>query len=75
MFETNIYPNPSNGIFVLESNFTGEWKVLNQLGQEVKRFSTKFGNNDINISELEKGVYWIVSLNSKVETYKLILSR
>lgn len=55
----DIYPNPSSGMFNLVGKHRGEVKVYNTLSQEVY---SSFKNNEgltIDLSQLEKGIYFI----------------
>ncbi len=60
----NIYPNPSNGIFTLESksNSVSDFSILDMNGEEVFASEIQSTKQDFNISHLSKGVY-IVKLN------------
>ncbi len=59
-FNMSISPNPSNGVFMVNS-FPGEKKVsvLNSLGAVVHEFSTNDLSFVVNISTLPKGMYWL----------------
>ncbi|MDI1307692.1 MAG: T9SS type A sorting domain-containing protein [bacterium] len=64
--EIKIYPNPANNILNIESLHDDTFIIINQLGQEIKRMWIK-GNitNEINISDLNKGLYFVESLQTK----------
>ncbi|MES2138786.1 MAG: T9SS type A sorting domain-containing protein [Bacteroidota bacterium] len=56
----SVYPNPSNGIYQLKSSSQmKEYTVFDQLGRMVvnKRISTE--NETVNLSELNKGLYYL----------------
>lgn len=59
----NIYPNPSNGIFVLENNNLKSKKVkanlINLTGKIIKTIYLSKGDNIIDLSELKKGIYFL----------------
>ncbi len=54
----NIYPNPSSGIFKVETGAVkyGTLKVVNLLGEEVLQQPL---NNEIDLSETPKGIYFV----------------
>jgi len=72
----NLYPNPTNGIFVIEldKNLKYEVTVIDILGKTVYTSSINDMNTTIDLSGLEKGVYTVElkDENSKY-TEKLIV--
>ncbi len=75
--EINLYPNPSNLKTTLdlgEGNIYGDIIIHNSIGMEVKRL--KYNNKalEINIKDLEKGIYYINIRTKKLNiTKKLIV--
>ena len=62
-----IYPNPSNGIMTVEiTSIESNQRlfIYNQMAQLVSEVRVKAGKNQINISELPKGMYFIRYGNS-----------
>lgn len=55
----NIYPNPSNGIFYLDTEKDMTINIYNVSGTLLKTIDAKRGSNKINISNYPKGVYFI----------------
>jgi len=53
-----IYPNPSNGLIIIETAFEGYLKIINYLGQEVQSIGIKENKNEIIINE--NGVYLLM---------------
>jgi Secretion system C-terminal sorting domain len=78
-FELNskftIYPNPSNSIVAITSDFDGDFQVLNQLGQQVNSFKVSANIvKTINIENLAQGIYFIKGVDgTKTGTQKLII--
>jgi len=71
----NIYPNPSNGIFNIKSNIDKvNYKLYDILGKEVDNGILFVGNNSINISSENDGIYIlnIESNNGTKTNLKLI---
>lgn len=73
----NIYPNPTNGILNLD-NLTlnnGKATVLSNIGSTVKSFDLINGSNQVDISDLAKGVYFlrIEDQSGLVKTSKILL--
>jgi len=68
----SIYPNPTSNTFTINlKNETLEKAIIyNQLGQQVKKATT----NEVNISNLSKGIYFIkvTSQSGKTTTKKII---
>ncbi len=74
-----VYPNPSNGVFAIAGNFTGEnvnVAVYSIAGKEV--FANEFNNNNtnfsanINVPNLQKGIYLIkVSSENSVQYHRI----
>jgi predicted esterase len=75
-FEFAIYPNPSNRVINIKSNFDGDLFIANQLGQIVETFKVDSNTvNTINIESLSKGIYFIKSADSnKIGSQKLIVN-
>ena len=64
-----VYPNPSNNkvwIVLPQEALAEEVKVYNALGQLVK---TVQGTNEINISDLERGVYFVSIVTENKERF------
>ncbi len=69
----SIYPNPSKGIFNIETDTTGDVYIVNQLGQIVKEVKVEANVvNTINAENLAKGIY-LVKQSNKSQASKLII--
>ena len=74
--EINIFPNPNNGRFTLQTMFTsGSLRIININGQEV--YSTEFSSslNTIDISDFASGIYLIKIENEGAVYYEKIIIR
>lgn len=74
--EASVYPNPSSGIFNIQTNFVDkvDATVYNSIGQIVKRYVNLNGNNTIDMSGFAKGVYSIIlTSNDNYKTIKLVI--
>lgn len=69
-----IYPNPSNGIFYLETASNPVVEIYDNAGRLIKKLSVKQGKSEIDITEKVSGMYIIKVIDSekKVATSKLI---
>jgi len=70
-FNCSIYPNPSNGLFHLQSNLMHQftYEVYELSGRMVsKGFSNQ---NEINLNHLENGIYLIKLNNQENKQYKV----
>ena len=61
--ELNLYPNPTQGRFVLESDLKGTIIMTNVLGQQVYTGVHAGGKSEINITPFQNGIY-LISLES-----------
>jgi hypothetical protein len=52
-----VYPNPARDNFSLNSNETGMLKIFDLTGKVVKTVHVNQGLNNVNVSDLNKGVY------------------
>jgi hypothetical protein len=73
----NIYPNPNNGEFRISSKSDVDLKLINELGQEIKRLQLNQENgHTIDLGEIAAGIYFIVGQdNSSIFSQKVIVSR
>lgn len=58
----NIYPNPASETITIslpENASTTDCILVDNAGKEVKRFTISGGENQVDISELESGIYFI----------------
>ncbi|WP_348824473.1 T9SS type A sorting domain-containing protein [Flavobacterium aestuarii] len=80
-FETtstlSIYPNPSQGTVYIETETSGEYQVINQLGQIVKTFKIKADViNTIDLQNLNDSMYFIKEVNhAKSKSHKLLIKK
>lgn len=72
-----IYPNPTQGLFSIESNhYPIEIEVRNALGQTVKQATNIDTNYSVDLQDKSKGVYFLTVkdiLYKHQQTYKIIL--
>ena len=73
--QVNVYPNPNNGNFTLEFLKEGNYKIINQLGQEMAYFKYITNKNNVLImSSLPDGVYYVVSeYNQNLGNQKIVV--
>ena len=73
-----LYPNPTEKILIIDGidlNEIVEIEVINQLGQKVKKYeSDNLTTNSLDISELEKGLYYfkIKTKSNLTKNFKII---
>ena len=74
VYDLEIYPNPSSGIFYIE-NFEKslDVKVLNSLGDIILDKSIKLSDNIIDISGHAKGVYYLEIYQDNVMLIKKLV--
>ena len=74
-----IYPNPSNGLFMIENTERVESFTISDISGKVILKKQIFGKShiEINISDFTKGIYFMNILfdNNSISTYKIILSK
>lgn len=67
-----IYPNPADKFFYINSNNSAHVEIFNSAGQIVLQTKSK-NNEKINVSGLQKGIYFIkINSNGKTSLHKLI---
>ncbi len=70
----SIYPNPSNGIFTIETDDSYIVSVIDISGKLVKEFIINNSDESIDLRNHPKGVYFIIFKNDKtVSTAKIIV--
>ncbi|WP_445457405.1 beta strand repeat-containing protein [Flavobacterium sp. HNIBRBA15423] len=72
-----IYPNPTSGLLNIDTNFDGEFLIVNQLGQTVKTFKVNSNiENIINVENLADGIYYIKGTNgTQISSQNLIIKK
>lgn len=68
-----IFPNPNQGNFTIETNGTGEYVVVNELGQEILQFNTTRENTVHEIKGLKPGVYFLKNINGNTTNVSKII--
>jgi cubilin len=73
-----IFPNPTEGIFTITSDFesSGSLQILDILGKQVLRtYDINKGENEIDASELTKGIYLLkIKIGDGYHSERLILN-
>jgi hypothetical protein len=71
--ETNLFPNPAENYFTIESLQKSTINILNMQGQTILQQQIQQGKTDIDISRLAKGVYVLrLRCNEKTEVTKIV---
>ena len=69
-----IYPNPTTGSFTIELAEESYVSIFNALGQVARRFDKVAGNQQIDLSDAPKGLYYVrIQSGNNIETTKLIV--
>jgi hypothetical protein len=66
-----IYPNPSNGQFIIESSKAGTYEVLDVLGRKIKKGTLVAGTNKVSLYENGFILLFIRSLDGQTTVHKL----
>jgi len=72
----NIYPNPASNFFTV--NYKGEYELViyNELGNKIHDHKNCFGDQIMNISAYNKGLYFVTLIHdNKVEVQKLLITK
>lgn len=72
LINTQIYPNPTNGIITISTPEMSEFSINNSLGEKLKSGSA-FKQTELDLSELPKGIYYIQLINSKNKITRQII--
>ena len=69
-----IYPNPSNGIFAIETQEDSTVEVFDMIGKKVYSNKVYVGSSTIDLSNYTNGIYLLTVTNQKgnLNTFKLI---
>jgi hypothetical protein len=65
--DINIYPNPNNGDFTILIPTKGTYTIMNAIGQIVETMDLKEDAQQINVSGLSQGIYYVIGKSSKVK--------
>ncbi len=68
--ELTVYPNPTSGPISVTTEKASEAKIYSLDGKMLKTVHTQKGNNEINISELPKGIYIIKTATASTKVIK-----
>ena len=67
-----VYPNPSNGTFTLNTNQLGIYKIVGDLGQVVQIINiTNIEATTVHLNDVKPGLYYLIGGNN---AYKQALS-
>lgn len=77
-FEDNtkikIYPNPSNGIYTIESDTNTRIEVYDLIGKQIQTQVCTVGSSTLNLSDFNSGIYLakVTNENNQTKTIKLV---
>lgn len=77
-FEDNttfkVFPNPSNGIFTIESDTNTTIEVIDLIGKQILIQNGTIGSSELNLSHVNAGTYFVkvTNENFQTKTIKLI---
>lgn len=74
--EMGVYPNPVKDFAVITLDTEAEVVIYNAIGQSVKSFNHKGGEMNVDLSELESGVYFVTAnCGTAVNTQKIVVTK
>ena len=69
-----IYPNPTKGFVTIEGKQISEINIINVTGQTIKKIAVQNVINDIDLSSLSKGIYFVkIAICNKTIVKKIVL--
>ncbi|MBV8326054.1 T9SS type A sorting domain-containing protein [Chryseobacterium sp.] len=68
--DQGIYPNPTNGPFTIQADRASEAQIYSQDGKMLKNIPVKKGINEMDISELPQGVYFVKTSSGTTKVIK-----
>lgn len=71
----SIYPNPSNGVYTLQTSEYGSVKVYTSCGQLIYDSKLFAGKTTINLSEYANGIYTINFSSSSAQVWKKVVKQ
>ncbi len=72
--EFKVYPNPSSGNLIITSSCNRTILIYNSLNQLVKRVNVQEGENSLDLSLLDNGVYLLYNAEIKTPPQRLIIN-
>ena len=74
MKESALYPNPTSGSFTIELDEESNINIFNILGQNILSLNNVSGNQQINLDEAPKGLYFVqIQGGKQTETKKILV--
>jgi subtilisin family serine protease len=72
--EINVFPNPSSGLFTLETSEPLNYQILDMMGRMVETNMVSTGSHSIHLTGKGKGLYFLRILGAfETSTHKLIV--
>ncbi|MBL7911821.1 MAG: T9SS type A sorting domain-containing protein [Bacteroidia bacterium] len=68
-----VFPNPTNGIIIIETEDISYLKITNVLGQTISESKLEKGTNTITLNEVASGVYYFTFKQGEIKTTKKIV--
>jgi hypothetical protein len=72
MHSLQLYPNPSEGLFTIETSVAGPVEIHNINGKLLLNSHIQVGENSLNLETFSNGIYF---LKFEGKAYKLVLQR
>ncbi|MCE3297356.1 MAG: hypothetical protein K0R65_3070 [Crocinitomicaceae bacterium] len=73
-FSVEAYPNPNNGDFVVSSSHAGQFSMVNELGQLIRKIEFSGDEKRVKVENVPPGIYFITGiLNREAITRKVIV--
>jgi hypothetical protein len=66
--ELMIYPNPTSGVFMINAAAGTTVEITDALGQVVKSFTATTSMTEVNITNMNSGVYFVRTINGDATT-------
>jgi len=72
----SLYPNPTNGNFIVKANGRGKLTLCNQLGQKIAEYRTAEGETQLSLPQgMSSGIYigrYVSDKDGSIETMRLL---
>jgi hypothetical protein len=68
----NLYPNPGEGLYTLESPVSGEVIVTDALGKEILKQDVFTGKNALDLQHCSDGIYMLKFIGNGIRFFRLI---